>query len=331
MAEFEPHPLLRNRHLMTMVPAFIPRTTFQYQGFEHIFEVNDEAKLLAYCHVNKTREAQATLLIVHGLEGCSESPYVLGLTMKAIEAGLNVVRMNLRNCGGTLHLTKTLYNAGQSADVISIAKQLKTQMGFRNIFAVGFSLGGNIVLKAAGEMGEQGSSVFSGVCAVSPSIDLAACVDVISRGMNRIYELRFLKGLIAKIKAKEALFPGRYDVERLPTIKTIRQFDDVYTAPDGGYGNADTYYRKASAIRCMDSIRVPALIITAMDDPIVPFTSFAHDSWQNPAIKLLAPRYGGHGGFYSRHPEIFSGDWHDNFWAEHRIVGFCLSKEVLRD
>lgn len=312
-----------------MVPGFIPRDLESALGTaaERTFAVGEDSQVLAHCHIKEDGINQPTLLIVHGLEGSSESPYVIGVATKAIAQGMNVIRMNLRNCGGTLHLTPTLYNAGLSCDVIAVAKEIRDKIGATSLFGVGFSLGGNILLKAAGELAEQGPSLFSGVCAVSPSIDLCASVDSLAKGINRIYEWRFLQGLIGKIRAKNQLFPGRFDVERLRTIKTIRQFDDYYTAPDGGYGNADNYYHRASSIHVLNSIRVPTLIITAQDDPIVPFASFNSGLFENANIELVAPKHGGHGGFFSSKLEfLVNKDIADRFWAEHQVVAFCRAK-----
>lgn len=327
--DFTPHPFLLNAHLMTMVPGFLPRnhSAKLVNGKQSIFQVADEAQIVAFCHIDTSKPDAPTLLIVHGLEGSAESPYMLGLTGKAISAGMNVVRMNMRNCGGTEHLSKGLYNAGLSCDVIAVARELKQKFALEHIFAAGFSLGGNMVLKAAAELSLDGDLLFDGICAVSPSIDLHASVDSLSRGLNRVYELRFLNGLIAKIREKSRIFPGSFDTSHIKNIKTIRQFDDIYTAPDGGYGNADNYYTTASAIHRLNDIRIPTLIITSQDDPIVPYSSFVSNRFHNVNIELVAPKFGGHGGFFSRNLENFVDNAEgDRFWAEHKIVSFCLAK-----
>jgi predicted alpha/beta-fold hydrolase len=255
-----------------------------------------------------------------------ESAQVRGLCRKALTQKMNVVRMNMRNCGGTLHLSNTLYNGGMSADVITVARHMQKTFGLKDIFVAGFSLGGNLALKAAGELGDDAPGLFAGVCTVSPSIDLNASVESLARGINKIYELHFLRGLTAKIRQKSALFPEKYDVEMLKLVKTIKDFDDKFTAPDGGYGNADNYYKCASSINFIEKIRVPTLIIASKDDPIVPFESFLSDKLKSNYVTLLTPEWGGHSGFLGAVSEATGQDRSDRFWAEHRVVAFCLCK-----
>jgi len=330
--DFVPHPLLPGPHLMTVAPAFWPRLNPRLRALrkdaeQRLFDVAPDVRVLAQCQWQAEPLKAPTLLIVHGLEGSSESTYVLGITMKAFEHGMNVVRMNLRNCGGSMHLTPTLYNGGLSADVICIINELHIE-GFRNVFIVGYSLGGNIVMKAAGELGRQGPSLLAGVVAVSPSLDLNRCVQALEQPSNRMYELWFLKTLKKKIREKAKTHPSLYDVKLLPTVNSMRTFDDTFTAPAGGYGTADNYYRKASAINVAHDIRVPTLIIASEDDPLIPFELFQSAVLKSDHIELLATKYGGHGGFIHEVPErppVF-----DSFWAENRVVEFCQEVAALQ-
>ncbi|HNB22578.1 MAG TPA: alpha/beta fold hydrolase [Candidatus Melainabacteria bacterium] len=329
MTDFIPHPLLVSAHLMTIVPTFIPRARLPHNlpaAQKALIEVESDSSILCHVHLQPNHKQRPTLLIVHGLEGSSESSQVLGLARKAMNQDMNVVRMNLRNCGGTLHLTNTLYNGGMSADVIAVVRHLQKTFELKEIFLAGFSLGGNIILKAAGELSDDAVGLFAGVCAISPSIDLHASVESLGRGINKIYELHFLRGLAAKIRQKSILFPDKYDVRKLRLVKTIKDFDDIFTAPDGGYGDADNYYTQASSIRLIDKIRVPTLIIASKDDPIVPFNSFLSDKLKTPFVTLLTPESGGHGGFVGARSEATGRDRSDKFWAEHRVVAFCLCK-----
>lgn len=217
-------------------------------------------------------------------------------------------------------LTRTLYNAGLSKDLIKVVRELRAE-GFAEIFAAGFSLGGNIVLKSAGELGAEGSELLAGAAAISPAIDLDLAVQAIERPPNRIYELWFLRTLKEKIKQKSRLFPGAFDLSLLPSVSTLRKFDDVYTAPDGGYGNAQNYYFQASALRVIDRIQIPTLIIASQDDPLVPFAMFDQPALRNPHLQLLTAKYGGHAGFVQR----YKGETpvSDRFWAENQVVAFC--------
>ncbi|MCI0350985.1 MAG: alpha/beta fold hydrolase [Acidobacteriales bacterium] len=322
--EFIPFPFLNDRHLMTMAAALWPRTftVALRRPHERLFEVEPGTALLAHCHWLSGARRRPTLVILHGLEGSSTSHYVLGLTEKALLHGMNVVRLNLRNCGGTLHLTPTLYNAGLTRDPLSVVRELKQKDELEQIYLVGYSIGGNLVLKAAAELANTGPQLLAGVCAVSPSLDLPPCVDALEEGFNRFYEQRFLRGLKAKLLEKHRLFPELYDKRHLPKIKRLRQFDEIYTAPNGGYGNADNYYRTASALPQIDRVSVPVLIVQAQDDPFVPFSSFRSAKLDSPWITLLAPRHGGHAAFIHENHEAPPA--FDRFWAENRVVTFCL-------
>lgn len=337
---FLPMPGLANGHLMTIGATFWHRSfadVLQSQS-RQLLRVCEDSQVLVESNAasaaggsDSEPGARAGVLLVHGLEGSSRSHYLLGLARKLSSVGLHSFRMNMRNCGDTMHLTPTLYNAGLSADVISVGAQLVEAYGLQRLYLVGFSLGGNVVLKAASELASTDASWLGGVCAVSPSIDLLTCVSAIEQGFNRVYEKNFLIGLKAKIKAKERLFPGRFDVSRLAGVKTVRQFDDTFTAPDGGWSCAEEYYENASSLPLIEKIEVPALIIAAKDDPIVPFGAFLSESMNSPNVSLLSPDHGGHAGFVAADPMscVPDGDFtfRDRFWAENQIARFCILSE----
>lgn len=306
---------------MTLAPAFIPRrfSNVVKQGRERLFNVEEGSKVRAFEHLHVDAKRRPTLVIIHGLEGSADSHYVLGITEKAYLTGLNVVRVNVRNCGNTMDLCRSLYNSGLSADAIYILEELHNE-GFNKIFLAGCSMGGNISLKAAAELGDKAVPYLAGVAAISPALDLGPCVDELEKGFNRFYEQNFLRGLKQKIVYKNKQFPEIYDISKLRTIKSIRAFDDTYTAPHAGYGTAANYYKTASALPIADRIRVPTLIIQAMDDPFVPFESFASPTLQTPYIDLIATKYGGHAGFIQAIPEE---GLYDHFWVENRIIDFC--------
>jgi predicted alpha/beta-fold hydrolase len=315
---------LKNPHLMTIAAALWPRgRAGQPNGRfrQRYFHLAPDVQLLAECHIDSKWAGHPTLVIIHGLEGSSRSPDILNLSTKAIAAEMNVVCLNLRNCGDTLHLCPNLYNGGMSEDVLMVLEELTSVDKLTNIFLVGYSLGGNIVLKLGGELSTKAARVMRGICAISPAVDLDACVRSIESGLNRFYEQRFLIGLKDKIKTKARLFPGKYAIEKLAQVRKIRDFDNTFTAPDGGYENAADYYAKCSSLHVLDKIATPTLIITAKDDPLVPFSIFSSDKLNNPNIRLLAPDYGGHGGFLNCTPGSRDSDI---FWAENRVIQFCL-------
>ncbi len=331
---FHPHPLFRNGHAQTLVAYVWPRRGAFGRAYHtdeaRTFEVAPGVRVLAHCRWQAERRAHPTLVVVHGLEGSSESIHVLGTAQKAYDAGFNTVRLNLRTCGGTQHLTPTLYHSGLTPDLLVVIKDLIAQDKLTNIFLSGFSLGGNMTLKLTGDEGVALPREVRGVCAVSPAIDLAGCADQIARRANWLYQRHFIGALHRRVRAAQRLYPDRYDLRDLRRTRTIREFDACFTAPAGGYRDVDDYYARASALPRIADIRRPALIIHAQDDPFIPFAPFRDPALAaNPCIVLLAPRHGGHVGFVAA-----DGHGHeDRFWAENRIIEFCqllLKQEQAR-
>jgi predicted alpha/beta-fold hydrolase len=304
---------------MTIAAAFWRRRFALPAAEDRHFQADADSKLLGHCHWQAGKEKDTPVLVlVHGLEGSSASSYMLGIAEKAWRAGFHVIRMNQRNCGGTEPLTPTLYNSGMSADYRAIFEELSARDGFTRIFFAGYSMGGNLVTKMAGEFGDAVPSALRGVAVVCPSLDLVACADALERPANYFYQRRFVVALKARYARKVALFPERYSRNGFAPIRTVREFDDAITAPNFGYRDAQEYYLTAGAKRVIDKIHVPLLLITAQDDPFVPFEAIrASGVESNPAIEFLAPRHGGHCGFISNE------DGDGRFWAERRLVEFC--------
>lgn len=316
---FVPHPFLKNPHLMTLYPRFMPRPGVlrDVPTEARLFTVAPESQILGYCHWQHDRRNRPTLILVHGLEGCSESHYMRGIAGKAWQAGLNVVRLNQRNCGETEHLAPTLYNNGMSGDVRAVLDELATKDGLEAIWLGGYSMGGNLVLRAAGEVGHT-QPALKGVVAVCPNIDPATCTAAIIQPRNWLYNRHFVRSLKARLRLKAMLFPGKYDLSRLRAIHTLLDFDEAYTAPDGGFQSAADYYERTGARHMLGDIAVPALIITAQDDPFIPYWIFDAPALQkNPHIRLIAPTHGGHCGFIQRF-----NDGEDRYWAENRLIDF---------
>src|SRR5262249_6159638 len=317
--EFEPHPLLKNGHAMTIAAALVPRRFDLAPAEERRFRVDEETFLLGHCHWLPGRKKDVpVLVVVHGLEGSSDSNYTRGIAEKAFRRSFHVLRLNQRNCGPSEELTPTLYNSAMSGDYRAVLEELANANGFEQIFFVGYSMGGNLVTKMAGEYGANAPRALRGVCTVCPAIDLAACSAELERGENFLYQRRFVTGLLARYARKRKLFPQRYPEAQPKRIRTVREFDEAIIAPHFGYRGADDYYRQASAKRLVNEVRVPMLLITAQDDPFVPYTSFlAARVPDNSAIRFVAPQRGGHCGFISKH------NGGERFWAEQRIVDFC--------
>ncbi|MGA8233848.1 MAG: alpha/beta fold hydrolase [Candidatus Acidiferrales bacterium] len=318
--EFEVHPWLQNPHLMTVLAAYWPRDLSHLsRPTERLVEIEPGTRLLAKCHWQATPQRHPTIILVHGLEGSSESSYMLGTAEKAFAAGFNVVRMNQRNCGGTEHLTPTLDHSGLAGDYRTVLDELIAEDGLPEVFFIGYSIGGNLVLKMAGELGAQRPAELRGICAVSPCLDLALSANGCAEPRNFLYESYFLQSVKNRMHIKAKLFPERYCQGRMPRARTLREWHEAVTAPAWGYRDADDYYQQASALPVVEQIRVPTLILTAQDDPLIPIASFRRPEIAgNSFIKVVATERGGHCAFISCN----GGD--ERFWAESRVVEFCL-------
>jgi len=307
---------------MTIAAAWWARRFALPAAEERLFAVDAESKILGHCHWQEGKRRDAPVIaLVHGLEGSSDSNYMRGIAEKAWANGFHVVRLNQRNCGGTELLTPTLYNSGMSGDYRAILEELANGDRFEQIFFAGYSMGGNLVTKMAGEFGDSQPQQLRGVCAVCPAMDLAACADELDRWDNYFYQARFVRGLLNRYARKAELFPQRYSMNGFGTIRTVREFDDAITAPQFGFKDAEAYYESAGAKKVVGQIRVPYLLITAQDDPFVPYEAIrASGVERNPAIRFVAPERGGHCGFVSR----YNGS--GRFWAEERVVDFCRAR-----
>lgn len=283
-------------------------------------EVASGIKVRCLCYWQEARSATATIIAVHGLEGSTDSQYMLGVARNGLSAGMNVVLMNQRNCGGMDHCAPTLYNSSLSADVAAIARNVLENDHVSRFGLIGFSMGGNLVLKLAGEWGKNGPSEFRTVAAVCPAMDLAASADALHEPRNRIYELYFLMKLHRRIRAKARLFPGHFDLTRLRGVSSLRRFDDRITAYYCGFTGADDYYARAAAANVVDRIAVPALIIHASNDPfirVLPETRTRLEA--NPNITYIETEDGGHCAFVG---ERNADRGNDGRWAEHEVVEF---------
>jgi uncharacterized protein len=285
------------------------------------FDTAPETRVLGHCFWQSDRAERPLLLALHGLEGSSQAHYMQGLADKALAAGFNAVLLNQRNCGGTEALSAGLYHSGLTQDADAVIRELAEREGIRAVVVAGYSLGGNLALKLAGDYGDAPPAQLRGICAVSPVLDLSACVRSLERRPNIIYQWNFVRGLKARMRRKESCMPGRFPVQRLAEVRSVRGFDEIFTAPHFGFRGAEDYYQRASAMRVIDRIRVPALVITAEDDPFVPVEPFRSPAiTTNPCIKLIVTQHGGHCGFV----EARSSE-SDGYWAEHSVVEFARS------
>lgn len=319
---FKAHRVFRNGHAQTIAAYLWPRR-FRFaseRDEERLFEVAPGIRVLAHCRWQADARACPTIVAWHGIEGSTSSNYMQATAEKGFCAGFNVVRVNFRNCGGTEHLTTTSYHGGLSADLRAVVKELIEKDRISNMFLVGFSLGGNLVLKLAGEYGDNPPTEIVGLCAVSPSIDLSASAEMIAKRSNWIYEQDFIRRLKNRIRTNHKLYPDLYDLDGLREARTIREFDDRFTARAHGFANADDYYYRSSALRVIAQNQITTLIIHAADDPFIPLAPLYDPAVNNnPYILLLAPPEGGHVGFLAADRRNDP----DRFWAENRVIEFC--------
>lgn len=322
MTPFVPHPLFTGGHAQTLAAYAWPRRRRlreQARDNARLFEVEPGVRVLAHYRWQARKQEHPTMLLLHGLEGSTESIYILGTADKAFRAGFNVVRLNLRTCGKTEHLTPTIYHSGLTGDIRFVIRELIEVDGFKEIYLVGFSMSGNMSLRLAGEEAAELPEQLRGISAISPSVDLVAAADTIERRSNWLYQKSFMRSLHSRMRRKKKLFPELYDIQGLRRVRTIRDFDERFTARHGGYKSADDYYARTSSLPLLPLVQKPTLIIHAEDDPFIPFDPLRQASIeQNPYIIFLATKSGGHVGFIAADSAV-----EDRFWAENRIVEFC--------
>jgi predicted alpha/beta-fold hydrolase len=331
---FHPHRWLSNGHVQTIAGNFLPRGSTLPGPAAELVEVEPatsnqiSSQVLCHCHwqPEPVRADRLTVILLHGLEGSSDSQYVVGNANKMWRAGFNVVRMNMRNCGGTEALSPTLYHSGLSGDVRAVLSTLAARVGLNRFALCGYSMGGNLVLKLAGELGTTEPRLLAAT-AVSPALDLGESAQALHAPVNRIYELRFLRGLAKRYRHKAQLFPTLYDSARADRLRSLIEFDDRITAPCSGFQDAADYYHRAAAARVLSRIAIPTLILHAMDDPFVRLTAASRaEIGRNPKITLIDTERGGHCAFLAK-PVPAEQD--DGYWAERTVLKFM--KAVLPD
>ena len=329
---FVPRRLLSNSHVQTIAGNFSRRVDYLPPASAELVEVSAgtsshiASQVLCHCHWQplEVRASRLTVILLHGLEGSSSSQYVIGNANKMWAAGMNVVRMNMRNCGGTEALSATLYHSGLSADVEAVMRFFVAQHGLERVALVGYSMGGNLVLKLAGDLDGHAPAQLKAVVGVSPAVDLGPSSTALHKPVNRLYEWRFLRALIKRFRRKASLFPHVYDPMRAHGVSSVRDFDDRITALYSGFQNAEDYYYRASAARVLDRIVVPTLILHALDDPFVHLTAESRAKiLANSNITLIEPEHGGHCAFLAA-PDEAAGD--DGYWAETTLLRFLQTQ-----
>ncbi len=304
-------PLFRSPHLQTIAGHYWPRPASAAWPLEsRLVQTEPDVQVLVQSQFpDASRDDRAAVILVHGLEGSGSAGYIRSMAAGALARGFAVHRFHMRTCGGTERLSKTLYHAGLTSDLLAVLRQTGPA------FLIGFSLGGNVVLKLAGELGERGPELVRGVCAVSTPLDLAACARRIAEPDNRLYERRFIRRMRARLLAT-----GRFTASDFAGLRRLIDFDDRITAPAFGFRGASEYYDTQSAIHFLPEIRVSALLIQAKDDTFIPYRIFESAAVGcNSRIELVATRHGGHLGFLGRQPHRFWSDRVILDWVHLRI------------
>lgn len=325
--EFVPRRWLRNGHLQTLAGNFLSRRLQLPEPESLLVEVEGPvagygpSQVLCHCHwqAPDVRRQRLTVVLVHGLEGSSQSQYIVGNTARALAAGLNVVRMNMRSCGGTDALSPTIYHSGRSVDVGRVVEAIVREQGIEQIALVGYSMGGNLVLRWAGEVSAHPPRQLKALVGVSPLMDLTVSSAALHLPQNRAYEWHFLRNMLARVRRRMEMFPKIYAGAALDRIHSMRDFDEHIVARYGGFRDADDYYGRVASSRYAGALPVPTLIVHSVDDPFIrllPETRTALIG--NPQVTFVETQHGGHCAFLAA-PQ---GAGDDGRWAEAMLLGF---------
>lgn len=316
--KFRPHPVIAGPHLQTLVAARMKRN-FSWgwkSSADKLVDLSDRS-LLRVVVIAHDRSAP-TLVAVHGMAGSSDSGYMQGFSHKAYREGWNAVLLNLYNLNEELPAPR-IFHAGASRETAEALQRLSRVLSLDEIFLVGVSMGGNIVLKLLGEFGESLRPLIRAAAVVSPMVDLDASWPYLEKPSNRIYRWYFVERLKKLVERKAVLFRDFLEMEKLRRVESIREFDELVTAPLSGFRDAHQYYREVSSTRWFSSIRVPTLVIHSKDDPLLPWKPLTSPKLQeNPRILTHLTERGGHVGFLER--DRFSDI--DRKWAENRVIDF---------
>lgn len=270
----------------------------------------------------------ARFVLLHGLEGTIRSHYAQGLLGEARKRGWAADMLIFRSCGDEPNRTRRFYHSGETTDFSFVISRIVEQFPDQPLVLAGVSLGGNVLLKYLGENGSGLPSQIRAAVAISVPFDLGRSSRHIDRGFSKMYQRHFLRSLKRKATAKLGQFPDLVTPERLAFIRTMYDFDDIMTAPLHGFDDADDYYSRSSSLGWIDRIRIPTLLLSAVDDPFLPAEVLAEvrsAAQRNPALELEFPPHGGHVGFIGgRNP------FRPVYYAERRACDF-LAKQLARN
>jgi uncharacterized protein len=323
---FEPHPLLRNRHAQTLAGTYLPSGRYPYRAVHYRVMLSDGDAIVVHDDIPADWQAGGRVaLLIHGLAGCHSSVYMVRIAAKLNRAGVRTFRMDLRGCGSGEGLASLPYHAGRSDDVRTALEFIGKLCPDAPVTLVGFSLSGNIVLKLLGEAPDAVPKNVVKAAALCPAIDLGRCVRSLVGPVQKVYDRYFVRVLSRQIRTNCRLRPDVVPLAAPRRLKSMFEFDDIYTGPVCGFGSADNYYSTSSAARHIERIRVPTLILAAEDDPLVTIACF-EGLRPPPNVILHITRHGGHLGFIGK-----SGIDPDRRWMDWRIVDWVRTDVTADD
>ncbi|MGI8979235.1 MAG: YheT family hydrolase [Pirellulaceae bacterium] len=324
---FIPHPLVRGGHAQTVLGCYLPGLKWSASAQQHKVSLPDSDQLVLHDDLpgnQQWRDGDRVALLVHGLGGCHQSTYMQRTAAKLVGKGVRVFRMDLRDCGAGAGLARLPVHAGRSDDVGSALLHVIECCPDSPVFLVGFSMGANHVLKLLGELGSQRPANLAGAMAVAPPIDLPACARNMETGLNQLYNRKFLRGLLRAAAVRNRRVPKEFAPPLDPPPRHLREFDQRFTAPLGGFASAEDYYERSGAGRTLKNIAVPTVIVAAADDPIVPVKPFETATYSSTTQLVITPS-GGHLGFFGT-----AGMDPDRRWLDWRIVEWATTSQVPR-
>jgi len=307
---------MANGHLQTILPSLLRRVQGVSYRRERITTPDDDFIDLDWSR----RGSRHLVLLCHGLEGSSRATYMQGMVQTLNQAGWDAVAYNYRGCSGENNRQLRAYHSGATDDLAIVHHHIIRRETYHSIGFVGFSLGGNLVLKYLGESGHILAPDRHWAAAMSVPCDLKASARRLDRAINHVYNWRFLRTLVRKTRTKAGRYPGRINMVKLNAITSLKAFDDLYTAPVHGFRDAEDYWRRCSAQIFLNDIRIPTLLINALNDPFLDQSCFPYTAARrNNMLFLETPHSGGHVGFL---PNSLRGP----FWHETRVVQFARSQ-----
>jgi predicted alpha/beta-fold hydrolase len=304
--------MFSNPHVQTVFPSLFRRVSGVHYQRHRIDTPDNDFLDLDKSTVGSRRLA----IILHGLEGDSSRAYVLGMVKAVNKRGWDALVVNFRGCSGVSNKRVRFYHSGDTQDLETVISYVTANEKYSELALIGFSLGGNVILKYLGERGTQTNSLITKAVAFSVPCHLESSSNHLAKSANKIYLKRFLRLLRKKIRMKMAIMPEQISDHDYRTIKTFKEFDDRYTAPMFGFSGAEDYWRKASSKPFLASISIPTLLVNAADDPFLTDLCYpTEEAKNNPGFFLEIPKFGGHVGFMAFNPTR-------EYWSESRTVSF---------